>query len=620
MWNPIKIEFENLFSHKRSEHVFANDACTVIFGRNKTDKSLDNNGAGKSTLFEAICIALTGDSLRNIKKDAFINREESVCRIRFELYNAVMRKKLTISRSFYRTKTSQVEVYENDVLNDQLTSVNEANKYILDLIGVSREDLLRYYIIGQDNTYTFFTASDVDKKEIMNRITSADAIAPAIEELARRNSEVQNEIFSEETAKSKLDERIETLNEQLEELERNSDAQSRIEEKLERIKRREETIKQKEKEKGEWNSTFESLRKEIDEKKRNAVDVTEATEIRKKTNKQIETLEEQITENKRVRMQLQTELQGTVICPNCGEEFMPKSKLGVSVEEGKKLLKQVEEELAEQVKKLEKLESLVEQKTKEIRAAQREEEIIHQLISRKDSLKRRIDANADDISRELHCIETLKKDIEEIRNEDKNDSVRKGIKEKIASAKESSAKKDKILEGLYAKLEMIKFWQFNMGKSGFTTYLANRSVKIIEGITNSYLRKFGVDISVLINGFKVLKNGEVREKIDVFVTNDGLNAEQFLAKSGGERGRVILAGILGIQHLINVSTNGRGLNLLVLDEALSGIDANGTLEIIKTIEHMGTTVLMITQNIEDVSICKNYIEVVKENGVSRYIS
>ena len=35
---------------------------------------------------------------------------------------------------------------------------------------------------------------------------------------------------------------------------------------------------------------------------------------------------------------------------------------------------------------------------------------------------------------------------------------------------------------------------------------------------------------------------------------------------------------------------------------------------------MGTTVLMITQNIEDVSICKNYIEVVKENGVSRYIS
>lgn len=620
MWNPIKIEFENLFSHKRSEHVFANDACTVIFGRNKTDKSLDNNGAGKSTLFEAICIALTGDSLRSIKKDAFINREESVCRIRFELYNAVMRKKLTISRAFYRTKTSQVEVYENDVLNDQLTSVNEANKYILDLIGVSREDLLRYYIIGQDNTYTFFTASDVDKKEIMNRITSADAIAPAIEELARRNSEVQNEIFSEETAKSKLDERIETLNEQLEELERNSDAKRRIEEKLERIKRREETIKQKEKEKGEWNSAFESLRKEIGEKKRNAVDVTEATEIRKKTNKQIETLEEQITENKRVRMQLQTELQGTVTCPNCGEEFMPKSKLGVSVEEGKKLLKQVEEELAEQVKKLEKLESLVEQKTKEIRAAQREEEIIHQLISRKDSLKRRIDANADDISRELHCIETLKKDIEEIRNEDKNDSVRKGIKEKIAAAKESSAKKDKILEGLYAKLEMIKFWQFNMGKSGFTTYLANRSVKIIEGITNSYLRKFGVDISVLINGFKVLKNGEVREKIDVFVTNDGLNAEQFLAKSGGERGRVILAGILGIQHLINVSTNGRGLNLLVLDEALSGIDANGTLEIIKTIEHMGTTVLMITQNIEDVSICKNYIEVVKENGVSRYIS
>ena len=89
-----------------------------------------------------------------------------------------------------------------------------------------------------------------------------------------------------------------------------------------------------------------------------------------------------------------------------------------------------------------------------------------------------------------------------------------------------------------------------------------------------------------------------------------------MAKSGGERGRVMLAGILGIQHLINLSTNGKGLNLLVLDEALSGIDAGGTLEIINTLNNLGTTVMMITQNIEDSSIFENCIRVVKEDGVS----
>ena len=107
-----------------------------------------------------------------------------------------------------------------------------------------------------------------------------------------------------------------------------------------------------------------------------------------------------------------------------------------------------------------------------------------------------------------------------------------------------------------------------------------------------------------------------REKIDVFVSSDGITAENFMAKSGGERGRVMLAGVLGIQHLINLSTNGKGLNLLVLDEALSGIDAGGTLEIINTLNNLGTTVMMITQNIEDSSIFENCIRVVKEDGVS----
>lgn len=169
------------------------------------------------------------------------------------------------------------------------------------------------------------------------------------------------------------------------------------------------------------------------------------------------------------------------------------------------------------------------------------------------------------------------------------------------------------------EVEMIKFWQFNIGKNGFTTYLANKSVKIIEGITNSFLRKFGVDLSVIINGFKVLKSGDVREKIDVFVTNDGITAEQFMSKSGGERGRVTLAGILGIQHLINMSLNGRGLNLLMLDEAIAGIDSLGQEKIIKTLELMGITIMLITQNVSESFNNENTLYVVKDNGISNYI-
>lgn len=183
MWNPIKIEMKNVFSHVDSQYTFNNGRCTMIFGENRTDKSFENNGAGKTTLFEAICIALTGDSLRNIRKEQFINNFAESAEIQFTLENKVLYKTMTINRKFYRNKSAQVLVFENGELNTQITSVNEANSYIAEQIGVSHEDLLRYYIISQDSNYTFFAAGDGEKKEILNRITQADLLNPVLERI-----------------------------------------------------------------------------------------------------------------------------------------------------------------------------------------------------------------------------------------------------------------------------------------------------------------------------------------------------------------------------------------------------------------------------------------------------
>ena len=219
MWSPIKIQMKNLFSHPDSQYEFKQGACTVIFGRNLSDRSLENNGAGKTTLFEAVCLALTGDSLRKIDKEVFINDAATQCDISFEMYNAVLKMNLRIERHFYRGgKSSRVELYENGIQNTQLVSVAETNKRILDLLGISREDLLRYYIISQDNHYTFFNASDGEKKEIMNRITSADMIIPVQEEIDRRLGIEQEKRATLQRELDKLSERKATLEEQAEEL------------------------------------------------------------------------------------------------------------------------------------------------------------------------------------------------------------------------------------------------------------------------------------------------------------------------------------------------------------------------------------------------------------------
>jgi DNA repair exonuclease SbcCD ATPase subunit len=619
MWNPISIEIHNLFAHKNSTYEFKNNTCTVIFGDNKDDKGLQNNGAGKTTLFEAVCIALTNESLRGLKKESFINREADDCKIIFCLENSAMKMKLRIERQFFRgSKPAKIAIYENGELNSQIVSVNEANKRVLELIGISREDLLRYFIISQDNHYTFFTASDSEKKEIMNRITSADMVNPVIDELNER-LKLRNDEYNDIIIKiDKLSDRRELLAEQRQELLENSSYEEEIKNKRDEIKEAEGNIIGLEEAIRNCENKLQDL--ESDLSKIKIDDTTELINERKRLKKKFESVEDQITENNTLKRKLKREVDLVVVCPHCNQEFIPDTQLdNLSPEEIRGVISELENNIEKQMK----LQSTLESKLKDVRIkigkAESFQDKQNNLMDEKKRCERKMKRIKEEKLELQYTIGKLNEDIRRIQKQKKENTLLKKIETQIKDVdKELSAEQSK-LKPIQDEIDMIKFWQFNMGKNGFSTYLANKSIKIIEGITNSFLRKFGVDISVLINGFKILRSGEVREKIDVFVLNDGITAEQFMSKSGGERGRVTLAGILGIQHLINLSTNGRGLNFLALDESLNNIDKKGIIEICKTLNGLNITTMLIAQNVEDIDIFQNKLYVEKNNGESNFI-
>lgn len=618
MWNPSKIEIYNLFAHKESVYDFKNNTCTVIFGKNETDRGLENNGAGKTTLFEAICIALTNESLRAIKKDSFINRDEEECKIVFHLYNPVLKMKLCIIRQFFRSnKPVKIEIWENDKLNKQVVSVNEANKRVLELIGISREDLLRYFIISQDNRYTFFTASDSEKKEIMNRITSADMINPVIEELDLRYKEKNAEYKDIDDEIGKLSDKKELLVEQREEVLANDNTEEELNELSEKISEAEEEIGEIDNNLEKWNEIVKNKEEQI--KAITVEDTTQLKKDRKKLKEEIDELDEEVTETKTIRRKIQAELNETITCPKCKHEFINESELELSVEEAKGALKEADTAITAAEKKLDIKNKKMKKLKTQIAEAERAEELVGEIEEEKAGYERKIKNKTQDRADLVEKIAKWETEKKAIKKRKKDDKLLNSLNQRIGECDTEIEKLTKQLLPISEEMETIKFWQFNMGRSGFMTYLANKSIKIIEGITNSYLRKFGVDISALINGFTILKSGEVREKIDVFVLNDGVTAEQFLAKSGGERGRVTLAGVLGIQHLINLSTNGRGLNLLCFDECFHGMDSKGQENIIKIFEKMGITILVITQNVSESFNNENTLYVVKEKDVSRYV-
>lgn len=618
MWNPEKILIRNLFAHKNSEYEFKNNACTVIFGRNETDKGLENNGSGKTTLFEGICIALTNDSLRAIKKDNFINREEEECEVDLTLYNPVLKRKFRIRRKFFRgNKPVKVEIWDNDVLNKQLVSVNEANKYVFELLGISREDLLRYYIISQDSRYTFFTASDVEKKEILNRITSADMINPIIDDLDLKISEKQGEYNTLIIESGKVISKKDVLLEQREEVVKNDNTDSELELIKSKRNKNNELIDESKKKIDSLSKSLLSIQTKI--LNINVENVDEYKQKKKSIDLKIQEVEKMIRKDEGMKNKIEAEIDDTIVCPECKHEFIRKSELGITLEQAKTLLNEVKVEISNDEKTLNKLTDEYNKLVAKIAKISENIDEVNDLNSQKKSLeiKRRL------ITEEMYSakVRNSKLDDEEklIKEKKKDNRLLKSIDEKIKECDISFSKIQKDVALVENDLNMIKFWRFNMGKSGFMTYLANKSLKIIEGATNTFLKKFGVDITVLINGFTILKSGEVREKIDTFISTDGINSESFLSKSGGERGRVSLAGVLGIHRLINLSTGGRGLNLLCFDECFHGMDSRGQENIINILEKIGITTLVITQNVSESFNNENTLMVVKRNDISEYV-
>jgi exonuclease SbcC len=620
MWYPVKIEFGGLFAFRdRAEVAFKRGECTVIFGDNRTDRGSLNNGSGKSTLFEAISLALTGDLLPRdtpITRDKAINRERDEAWVTMSLANDVLHQTMEIRRRFYRKRSAKATLFENDRENTQLTSVAEVDKRVLELLGLSREDLLRYYIISQDRQYNFLTAPDTTKKEILNRITNADMLQPVLDAIKADHKAADERVAEYETKILTLDTRRETLEENLRELKANHSAEANIEGLIGLLE-------------GYINDAAalglqaQAIRNEFETEKTKRTALEQQLETAPNFAEDIAAAEGNITaaqkerkKNRRAKEELALALEGAIECPKCHERFIPNAEFDLTPDQIRKIIAQREADdvkLAAAVKKAEEALEALEDK-------QRDYDQLQSELSRVKRSMAAIRERADRLKRQMDDVERRKNDlqkrIEEARRAANEDASIKTAEAKIKATKaELKTAKAELADFRYLA-ESMAFWDFHMGKNGFTTYLANKAIDALTGSANRFLEIMDMDFRLHITPFQTLKNGDARDKMEVFISSDGISTNGYATYSGGERQRVGIAALLGVQRLLNMSTDGRGLDMLLLDESLSGVDSLGTMSIVKTMKRLKTTILLITQNIEDPSFFESVICVRKIDGVS----
>ena len=127
----------------------------------------------------------------------------------------------------------------------------------------------------------------------------------------------------------------------------------------------------------------------------------------------------------------------------------------------------------------------------------------------------------------------------------------------------------------------------------FTVQCCHRVIKVFCSLVNNYLATIDSGLKLRYTGVKTIKSGEDRIHTLPIITNDGVEVE-YSSLSFGERARLNVCIELVIQGFINTNSSGGGLNIYVNDEAMAGCDANGIKKLYLLFEKIGKLIMFVT--------------------------
>lgn len=661
------LKLKNFLSFETLEHEFR-DSPVLIQGRNLTEvDSKETNGAGKSTMEAAIAYALMATPLRKQVLDRDLIRwGEQEAEITLEIHCPVRKQTLTIYRKLSLKGSAKLELYltpdDNKIGSAvSFSTVNDGNRYILDWIGISAEDLKSFYILNKENYRSFLSSSNTDKLALINRFIKADGLDNADEVIKRRKQPLEEALKKAEGEVLGIQGEIRAYEGQLaQERERNleQEHQSRIAAIESQI---DDTIRQYDSCEAALNSDVEKykaalglyndVREKVEEAQRvwDSRTVTDFSKQKEELNDGLNDLNSDIATKTRSRAELEQKIKqasvavsqldivlaGVVSCPQCGHRFNPKADMTVEDAQAEKERKETEiGNLNVQVQSVQAdIDSsvedvrMIEEELNKVRKNEDDERGRLQALentllnakrdltnasinlSRLDSIVQRDKDNLKSLSQRA---EEQQKHLEEVQNE-QIDSRVADYEASITLANKRLEKAQKVLDE--ARARVVEMEQWGQRFKDFKMSLACEQLKVIQDSANLFLERQKSELRVSVDGFKKNAKGQVKSEITVLVINGEGEYKSFWSYSGGERTRIEMALIQAFQEMINSTNPYGGLNFLMVDEVLEGTDPLGLALLFDALQDVGYPVYVIS-HIMNIRADIPTLTVVKENGNS----
>jgi DNA repair exonuclease SbcCD ATPase subunit len=243
---------------------------------------------------------------------------------------------------------------------------------------------------------------------------------------------------------------------------------------------------------------------------------------------------------------------------------------------------------------------------------------LQMLKSTADNCATNVKRKKAELASHLQHIQLLEKQLEQFKSTEADKTKLTTLEKQLNELITAEGKLTDKLEILRKELEEINKWE--LAFKSFKGYLANQSLLNIEQYTNLFLQMIGSNLSIKLDGYRTLANKKLKEQITTVVLRNGFEEGQFGSYSGGERGRISIANVMGMSELINLSSPTGGLDFLLIDECLDQVDLLGIESIINSLQSVNKTILIITQHTEVNSLNGNTLIIQKKNNISTILN
>ena len=649
---------ENFLSFKNLELDL--NGVSVINGENLTEDSQESNGSGKSAIFSAIEAVLFNSTQREgvSVKDLVMWGEKSSY-VSLSIYCPSRQEEMLIERVIGKGAKLSISINSEQA---NFSTTNDGNDFIINWLGLSRDDFLNYYLVGKAKYTSFYTSSNKVKLDMISRFSNLSVLDSSDEVVTKSIEEKEEDLNLISASLYKNEGIVERINLEID-AEKNRDFGLERENKLSTIKSRIFTFESAislGKESIEANNSLiasntNKIAEELNQIKllgieMKKVDVPNFDEAiaeidaecssvegdKKKDADLLESLTKDLNGLSSDIQKAKLNVSGSITCPKCNHNFNPSvdkniefeikfiddatkvveqvstniEKLNKSIKNRSGEINELHKEKSELYLSIEKANQAIKQISTSISDAESRIRQADSTIERKENSNKSILSDEEyklkqilDLKKEMVELQVGSVDAEKISNwETEIENIRLNVKH-LKGEKES----------VDEEIKKLNIWKHNLKM--FRSELSTEVLDVITAYTNKELNGFKTDLQIKWEGFKVLGNGSLSDKITPTIIRNGED-KKFGSFSGGERAKLEYASILANQYIINSTHPHGGLDFLMTDEITEGLDGMGLDLLVKALVKTNKTILLIT-HVTNRSLECNQITVVKEFGVSR---